>query len=150
MGTSSRQIIGWLILSQIVMFAWLPSLHAQTTIEGVRVRPSPERTRIVFDLGAPVEHKIFSLSDPMRLVIDIEDARLSEPMDDVPLGDTPIKSMRASEREKNNLRVVLDLASVVKPRSFVLKHRLLTDLQPKIAHLDTDCALLPPTTRGAS
>ena len=52
-------------------------LAAAAKIDGVRVRPSPERTRIVFDLGQPVDHAIFSLTDPHRLVIDIEAAELA-------------------------------------------------------------------------
>jgi len=97
------------------------ALANPATIESVRVRPSPERTRIVFDLGKPVEHKIFGLSDPERLVIDILDARLEADFDEVSLEDTPIKEMRYGVRKGDDVRVVLDLSEKVKPRSFVLK-----------------------------
>jgi N-acetylmuramoyl-L-alanine amidase len=92
-----------------------------SSIESVRVRPSPERTRIVFDLKNPVEHKIFSLTDPQRLVIDITGARLESSLASIDLKNTPIKKIRSSARKNGDLRVVLDLRTQVKPRSFVLK-----------------------------
>lgn len=97
-------------------------LAARTTVDGLRVRQSPERTRIVFDLGSPVEHKVFSLTDPHRLVIDISNAKLKADVDKLVLERTPIRSIRSSDRnEGKDLRVVLDLEEEVKPRSFVLK-----------------------------
>ncbi|HKI73562.1 MAG TPA: AMIN domain-containing protein, partial [Pseudomonadales bacterium] len=99
----------------------LPGLATETSIESVRVRPSPERTRMVFDLSQPVQHQIFSLSDPDRLVIDIDNAKLDTSLEGLDLKGTPIEEMRASPRNGNDLRVVLDLKDKVKPRSFVLK-----------------------------
>jgi|TARA_B100001964_G_scaffold232882_1_gene289358 N-acetylmuramoyl-L-alanine amidase len=93
---------------------------AATRIDSVRVRSSPERTRIVFDLSHPVEHKIFTLSSPERLVIDITDAKLLNSLLKVDLGGTLIRSMRSSSRNGSDVRVVLDLSASVKPRSFVL------------------------------
>jgi len=103
-------------------------------VEGVRVRPSPERTRIVFDVSQPIEHKIFSLKNPSRLVIDISDAQMQADMDQVSLKRTPIAGLRYARRENNDLRFVLDLNAEVIPRSFVLKpilqygDRLVVDL----------------------
>ena len=97
-------------------------LAARTSVDGLRVRQSPERTRIVFDLGSPVEHKVFSLTDPHRLVIDISDAELKADVKNLALDQTPIRTIRSSDRnDGKDLRVVLDLAEEVKPRSFVLK-----------------------------
>ncbi|MFT7133106.1 MAG: N-acetylmuramoyl-L-alanine amidase [Cyclobacteriaceae bacterium] len=110
------------------------ALASPVTIESVRVRPSPERTRIVFDLSAPVEHKVFTLTNPRRLVIDIDDVNLKRAFDDLDLQGTPIGAMRAAKRNDNDLRVVLDLSDQVKPRSFVLRpilqygDRLVVDL----------------------
>ena len=88
---------------------------APTSIESVRVRQSPERTRIVFDLSQPVEHRIFSLANPRRLVIDIEDAGLNVDISDVVTKGTPITGLRAAVRDNKDLRVVLDLSKRVKP-----------------------------------
>ena len=111
-------------------------VQAAIRIDDVRVRPSPERTRIVFDLSAQVEHNLFSLSDPQRLVIDIRGAALKKDLDKINLEGTPIKRMRSAPRD-GELRVVLDLEGSVKPRSFALKpimqygDRLVVDLYTK-------------------
>ncbi|MEX0943053.1 MAG: N-acetylmuramoyl-L-alanine amidase [Pseudomonadales bacterium] len=100
----------------------MPAVYAApAAVEGVRVSPSPERTRIVFDLTRPVEHTIFSLENPHRLVIDVEDTSLEAKVDTIALANTPIQRMRAAAREVNNLRVVLDLKHKVRPQSFALK-----------------------------
>jgi N-acetylmuramoyl-L-alanine amidase len=108
---------GWFLLAGIAPYA-----SALTEIDGLRVRPSPERTRIVFDLGNPVDHKIFSLENPRRLVVDISGAKLKADVDALDLTDTPIVAIRTSQRnEGSDVRVVLDLSTEVRPRSFVLK-----------------------------
>lgn len=124
---------------------WL--LAAQTAVDGLRVRPSPERTRIVFDLGQPVEHKVFSLTDPHRLVIDISDASLQADINSLNLDRTPIRKIRSSRRnEGQDVRVVLDLSEEVKPRSFVLKpimqygDRLVIDLYGKAGQTSSPVA----------
>ena len=114
------------------------ALASQADIDGLRIRASPERTRIVFDLGQPVEHNIFLLSDPHRLVIDISSARFGSDLSDLVLEQTPILAVRTSSRNKGeDIRVVLDLNEEVRPRSFVLKpimqygDRLVIDLYGK-------------------
>ena len=113
----------WRLLVTVAMMATaaLPiAANAQVLIDSVRVRPSPERTRIVFDLAGPVEHKTFILSNPRRLVIDVSDATLDASFDRLDLSRTPIKRIRSGSRAGGDLRVVLDLKSPIKPRSFVL------------------------------
>jgi len=91
------------------------------SIDSVRVRQSPERTRIVFDVSHPVEHKVFALANPRRLVIDISNADMDTDFKGLALKNTPITNMRSATRSGNDLRVVLDLKDKVKPRSFILK-----------------------------
>ena len=40
-------------------------------IESVRLWHSPVKTRVVFDVSADVEYKVFDLQSPNRLVVDI-------------------------------------------------------------------------------
>jgi N-acetylmuramoyl-L-alanine amidase len=80
---------------------------SMVSIEGMRIRPSPDKTRLVFDLGQPVDHKIFTLTDPHRLVIDIQSASLNAQTGDLSLKGTPIRSIRSSSRnEGKDIRVV--------------------------------------------
>lgn len=90
-------------------------------VEGVRVWRSPENTRLVFDLSGPVEHKLFGLKKPNRIVIDIDKSRFSANLSQLDFGSTPINKMRYGKRDSDGLRIVLDMDDETKPRSFVLK-----------------------------
>ncbi len=93
---------------------------AASTVEGLRLWRAPDSTRLVFDLSGPVEHKVFTLRNPERLVIDIQSSRFSASLNELDLLNTPIKNIRYSEKKGGDLRVVLDLKELIKPRSFAL------------------------------
>lgn len=104
-----------------LLLLWGGSVQATAAvIESVRLWRAPDNTRLVFDLSGSVEHRIFPLKNPDRLVIDIENARLKGTLEDLSLGDTPISNIRYASRDNNGLRVVLDLRSSVRPKSFTL------------------------------
>ena len=102
---------------------------------GVRTWPAPDHTRVVFDVSAPVEHQIFQLSKPNRLVIDLSDARLLRGMAGATDGGQQIKQFRFGRRNGKDLRVVLDLHGPVQPKSFLLApsgnygYRLVVDVR---------------------
>lgn len=110
---------------------------ALTAIDSVRVWRAPDHTRLVLDLSGPVEHKLFTLSNPSRLVIDLESVNLKAKLSAVSLKGTPIKTLRSAPRNKRDLRVVLDLSTSINPKSFLLKKsagkndRLVIDLYDK-------------------
>ena len=89
---------------------------------------------MVLDLGSSVQHQLFSLDNPKRVVVDIDDAALATDLNKIDLKDTPIADIRSAVRNDNDLRVVFDLSELVEPRSFVLKpimqygDRLVVDL----------------------
>ena len=51
--------------------------RAQRRISRLRLSATHGKTRLVFDLDGPVQHSLFALNNPARLVIDVEDARLA-------------------------------------------------------------------------
>ncbi|KAA1176439.1 AMIN domain-containing protein [Marinobacter salinexigens] len=112
------------------------SMAAQsaTRVEGVRVWPAPDHTRLVLDVAGQVEHNIFSLKGPSRLVIDLKNADLKTDFGRLDLSGSPIRKIRSAPRNGSDLRVVLDLKADIKPRSFQLEpngqygHRLVVDL----------------------
>jgi N-acetylmuramoyl-L-alanine amidase len=112
-------------------------------IEGLRLWRAPDHTRLVFDLTEPVEHKVMLLGDPQRLVLDIEQVGLKTGFASVDFSNSPIKGIRSGVRNKDDLRIVLDLRHTVKPRSFVLKandkygDRLVIDLYGKQGNKST-------------
>ncbi|MEE8059549.1 MAG: N-acetylmuramoyl-L-alanine amidase [Pseudomonadales bacterium] len=118
------------------------------TINDIRLWRAPDHTRVVLDLSAPVSHKVIILKNPNRIVIDIDDAGIKMDTKTLDLQDSPISRIRTGVKDKTDLRVVLDVSSAVKPRSFFLKannkygDRLVIDLYAKqktktvVKHID--------------
>lgn len=137
--------------SGLLLILFLLSCLVQAvTVQGVRMWPAPDNTRLVFDLNAPVEHSLFTLQSPDRIVIDLKYTEFNGSLPAL-VDDSFIKDIRYARRGVNDLRVVLDLKRSVKTKSFVLKphreygHRLVVDLldttdsqQPKPIRRDSD------------
>ncbi len=130
---------------------------AATQVKSVRLWRAPDNTRLVFDLSGPVQHSVFTLTSPDRLVIDIGGATLSGPLN-VPTANTPITSMRSAQRTPTDLRVVIDLKKAVTPKSFTLApnqqygNRLVVDLFDEASDANptpTIIASTPATTAPA-
>ena len=121
---------------------------AVTQVKSVRLWRAPDNTRLVFDLSGPVQHSVFTLSAPDRLVIDINGATLAAPLN-VATSNTPISSVRSAQRTPTDLRVVVDLKKSVTPKSFTLApnaqygNRLVVDLYDQEA--DAIAATAPAT-----
>ena len=104
-------------------------------VKGVRMWASPESTRLVIDLSKSVDHRLSTLSNPDRVVIDINQARLSKPITNLDYKAGAINDVRSANKKQNKLRLVLDLKHKVHPKSFLLKpnskygYRLVIDLE---------------------
>lgn len=122
-----------LVAIVLLMCAMLPAA-AEVRVEGVRMWPSPERTRVVLDLSGPTPHRLFTLEGPDRVVVDLRDTRLGEPLPPPASDDPALAGLRSGTRDNGDLRVVLDLNGPVRPKSFLLRpndtygHRLVVDL----------------------
>lgn len=109
-------------------------LWAASQIQSVRLWRAPDNTRLVFDLSGPVDHSVFMLDGPSRVVIDIKNAKLSTPLNKLTLQNTPISNVRSGPQPNNQLRIVLDMKAKVVAKSFTLApnqqygHRLVVDL----------------------
>ncbi|MBT8086868.1 MAG: N-acetylmuramoyl-L-alanine amidase [Gammaproteobacteria bacterium] len=108
---------------------------ADTTVENVRIWDENGKTRVVLDLSQSAPHKIFTLRDPDRLVVDLKDSRMSESLTTMPRGTGAVRAIRSAVRADGQLRVVLDLGPGVRSRSFTTGpnatygDRLVVDLQ---------------------
>jgi len=91
---------------------------AGSTVENVRIWSENDKTRVVLDLSRSVDHNIFTLRGPDRLVIDLKDSRLAESLKQLPEGTGTVRSIRSAIRSNGQLRVVLDLNQGVRSRSF--------------------------------
>lgn len=105
----------------LAAFALLASFAVSAaSVEEVRVWRAPDHTRLVFDLSGEVEYKLFTLSNPSRVVIDIERSSLGGDLSRLDFVESPISGMRSAIRDGDTLRMVIDLTAEVEPRSFTL------------------------------
>jgi N-acetylmuramoyl-L-alanine amidase len=127
-------------------------VFAASDVRSVRLWRAPDNTRLVFDLSGPVQHSLFTLSAPDRIVVDMKGADLKTRLDQLAIANTPITSVRSAQRSADELRVVIDLSAEVTAKSFVLPpnqeygNRLVIDLFDKGADLSPS---LPATTTAS-
>ncbi len=130
-----QQFIARFFLCMAVLFFSVDVYAAIAKVNGVRMWASPDSTRLVIDLNRGVEHRLSSLSNPERVVIDISGARLSGPLPSLNYKSDSISDIRTAQKKNNTLRMVLDLKHKVHPKSFLLKpnkkygYRLVIDLE---------------------
>jgi len=108
-----------LVFTALLFACGAANLAVAAVIESVRSYRAPEYTRLVFDLDQSLEHRIFTLDGPDRVVVDLVDAKLQGSFDLLALVDTPISGVRTAE-DGDDLRIVLELRGKVQPRSFML------------------------------
>lgn len=104
-------------------------------VKGLRIWSGPESTRLVLDLSQRAEHRVFTLQNPNRVVVDLSGATANATALKTEARGY-VKSVRSGPRSGGDLRVVFDLKQRVKPQSFALPpndtygHRLVIDLKP--------------------
>jgi len=131
-GTSDRALI--IACTGALMFASGAVRAAE--IRNLRIWAGPEYTRAVFDVSGPVDYKLFELSKPSRIVLDLRGSELGADFS-APAAKGLLKSLRAGKQGKTDARVVFDLADGVHPKSFLLPpadkfgYRLVLDLYPE-------------------
>jgi N-acetylmuramoyl-L-alanine amidase len=117
----------------------LPLAHGATVV-AVRVWPARDYTRVTLELDEPLRTSHFTVTDPPRLVVDIEgvdtDAALRDIVAKVQANDPYIASVRVGQNRPRVTRLVFDLKAPVAPQVFTLapiaayRHRLVLDLHP--------------------
>ena len=141
------------LLAALVICITLPlEALAMTQVNSARLWRAPDNTRLVFDLTGPVEHSVFTLSAPDRIVIDIKKTQLSTQLSGLTGGKSPITQVRTGKQGTDELRIVLDISEQVTPKSFTLTpnqqygHRLVVDLFDQGASVPKHVAPQPAAT----
>ncbi|MEQ1439582.1 N-acetylmuramoyl-L-alanine amidase [Fontimonas sp. SYSU GA230001] len=123
-------------------------------LRDLRLWEGPEATRVVFDLDGEVQHKLFTLSDPQRVVVDIDGlTRGAIARIEAATGRGVVERLRGGARG-DSVRVVLDVRDKVFATSFVLPpnadygYRLVVDLANPAGELAAVAA--PPRPEPAS
>jgi N-acetylmuramoyl-L-alanine amidase len=125
-------------LTLIILYMVSMPLWAQNTINSVRVWPSPDSTRVVFDLDEKPDFSYFMLKNPSRLVIDLEHTDALKALPGIPEKHQIVGKLRYSKpKNKRSVRLVFELNTTIKPVIFALaptgpyKNRLVVDLYNK-------------------
>ena len=129
-----RSIVSVLLLCLVVQFAH----GAQNNIDGVRIWPSPDNTRVVFDMKTAPEYTYFTLKNPLRLVIDLNNTNDTYKLSDIENSGNLINKLRYSTpNNSSSSRVVVELNRNTTPSLFAMApegaygHRLVVDLSDK-------------------
>jgi N-acetylmuramoyl-L-alanine amidase len=126
----------------MLLLIWLPDAQAAITVTSARVWPAQDYTRLTLESDKPISNNMFTLSNPGRLVIDLNDVNLQGPLNDlagkIGSSDPYIKSVRTGQFRPGVVRLVLDLKADVKPQLFTLNpvaeygYRLVLDIYPAV------------------
>ncbi len=121
----------------LLALSLLPTWVMANALEGIRVWPSPDETRVVIDLKSEADYSYFTLSSPERLVVDLKQTTLTTKLP-INVTDSPaIKKIRkSSPPEKTTSRLVFELKKKASPQLFKLAptpggqygHRLVIDI----------------------
>jgi N-acetylmuramoyl-L-alanine amidase len=144
---------------------WLLSVSqvghaASSQVVAVRVWPASSYTRVTVESNKMLKYKQFALSNPERVVVDIEGVNLNSVLkgvgNQIRVDDPFIKSARVGQFDPNTVRMVFELKQNVTPHLFALapvakfKERLVIDLYPANMNSEQDplLALLEDYNNG--
>jgi len=134
---SMKRILLALILLALGTAAMAPSLQAKPLASDVRIGVHDGYTRFVIDLSEAVSWRVFTLTDPYRLVIDLPELVWNLPSELPPAKKGLIGALRYGLFAPGQSRVVLDLSGPAGVREVALlppnetgRHRLFVDLEP--------------------
>lgn len=126
----------WYHLWFMLLMCWSAIAQANV-LEGIRVWPSPDSTRVVIDLTSQANFTYFTLSSPERLVVDLQQTKLSASLPLTLSDGAMVKRIRSSTPPNATaFRLVIELSSKSTPTIFTLPptpggqygHRLVIDL----------------------
>lgn len=136
---TQARLRGSIVNRFIVLFLLLIALPPTAGAVEVECHWSPTdsgKTQLFLDVTAAAPHRIFTLDQPDRVVIDIAGARLRGELPAARTDDPVLIGVRAGIRDNQDLRIVLDLKRAVRVKSFAAKagagdaQRLIVELIP--------------------
>ena len=124
-----------------LLLSLLPVRFANAVqIAAVRVWPANDYTRVTLETDSKLKSSHFLVSDPNRLVVEIEgvelDAKLKSLVAKIQPNDPYIAQVRIGQNRPGVVRMVFDLKAEIQPQVFTLspvgeyRHRLVFDLYP--------------------
>lgn len=131
---SSAKLLGFALLFTEIDIAW------GAKILGVRIWPSEDYTRITLESDTPLPITQQILTNPDRLVVDVQGMELNATLKDlvakVKPNDPYVSQIRIGQFQPGVMRLVFDLKEPVKPQLFTLnpvaeyQYRMVLDIYP--------------------
>ncbi len=109
--------------------------QATGQVQGVRIWPAPDNTRVVFDLNSPADYRVSTLTNPNRIEIELGNIAFTK-LQPAFNAKHSFLTQLTSTPHAQGMRVTIDLKDGVQAKSFALKpnetygHRLVVDLFP--------------------
>lgn len=129
-----RLVRRWIIALTGVTASVQVALAAPAAIENLQLNSSGNQTTLVVSLSDTSQYRLFTLSSPDRIVVDIVTARLSARALPLPPGTGAVYQLRAANRPDGSVRLVLDMAARAEPQGVMRRaagatgNRLILDL----------------------
>ena len=95
---------------------------AKNSIRDVRLERTDKSLRVIFDLAGSAKHKLFHLSNPSRVVLDFPGTTLPTGKRLAIKPSPLVKGLRYGKRNKDDLRVVLDLDQQMQTSTWVRRN----------------------------
>jgi N-acetylmuramoyl-L-alanine amidase len=136
-GTARHRLT--VFVAAAALAAACPAQAAKVKVKAVRAWDGADYTRVVIDASGSLDYKLFELSKPSRIVLDLDDSSLVHGLQ-LPSDSGVLKDVRTGRHGRDGVRVVFDLNAEAHPKSFLLKpdgkdgYRLVVDLYPKGGH----------------
>lgn len=137
-----------------------PGFAASSQVIAVRVWPASSYTRVTVESNRQIKYRQFALSNPSRVVVDLEGVNLNSVLkgvgNQIRTDDPFIQSARVGQFDPKTVRMVFELKQNVTPHLFALapvaefKERLVMDLYPVNSNSEQDplLALLEDYNNG--
>jgi len=109
-------------LSAVVYAPQVIAKNGSALIKSIAINSGRNQQRVVIELDSSIEHKLFTLSAPERIVLDLKKARTAGTIKLNPnRPKTLISKLRYATRNENDLRIVLDMAHKTKATTKLTK-----------------------------
>ncbi len=102
-----------IVIFLVLQFLSVLSYAQQIDIIGLRYLVNAEKSRLVFELTAATQYRVFAMNNPSRLIIDIKNAHLKQSLMQPEVTHPLFSQVRAGLKNNTDLRIVVDLKLAV-------------------------------------
>lgn len=88
--------------------------YASAQLKGIKVNQQGDKMSLFITINGPFTHKLFTLSNPNRVVVDLVGTDLAVNLNQLGLSNSLIQNIRSGKTNPSTLRLVVDVTQPVK------------------------------------